>query len=244
MTDTRAERFRPSSTHTRHHHRSPFWQRRILGRMSLPSPSVLTICTLHQGRCRQDSSLGVYRPHSVRRKQLPRLSVGRGCAQAHQRLPSLTSAISSTSPNMSSMSTPPTTALFSIFEAALNQYQKKTKRDLRAHPLFSQLQACDSPADILTILQDQVDQSTQSRTTNERLKRWLGPTISVLYAFSETLGAGVSLVNVDLSVGDIPLTYSIGFLSRKCYFCWCWCPPLGTCPRLFTRADSCDIRGS
>ena len=112
----------------------------------------------------------------------------------------------------SSMSkTPQTTASSNfkhIFETALKAYQKRTKQDLTTHPLASQLQECDSPADILTILQDQVDQFIQTRRGNdadERLKNWLNPTISVLYAFSATLGAGVGLVNLNLSVVVIAL---------------------------------------
>jgi hypothetical protein len=110
----------------------------------------------------------------------------------------------------SSMSkTPPTTASSSkfkgIFEKALKAYQQTTKQDLTIHPLASQLQECNSPAAILTMLQGQVDQFIQSRSGDDRLKNWLNPTISVLYAFSTTLSAGVGLVNINLSVADIAL---------------------------------------
>ena len=83
-----------------------------------------------------------------------------------------------------------------IFEKALKEYNKKTKQNLIAHPLSTQLQGCDSPAAILNILQDQVDQFNQSRSADERLQKWLSPTINVLYAFSETLGGGIGVVNV------------------------------------------------
>ncbi|KAI9436589.1 hypothetical protein H4582DRAFT_2129846 [Lactarius indigo] len=82
----------------------------------------------------------------------------------------------------------------SIFYTALKAYEKKTKKDLLAHPLAAQLQACNSPADILVILQDRVRELDQSRSADERLSRWLNPTIDVLYAFSATLGEGVGLV--------------------------------------------------
>ncbi|KAH9014096.1 ankyrin repeat-containing domain protein [Lactarius hengduanensis] len=52
----------------------------------------------------------------------------------------------------------------SIFTAALKAYEKKTKNDLLAHPLAARLQACNSPGDILVVLQDEVgvfDQSTR-----------------------------------------------------------------------------------
>ena len=84
----------------------------------------------------------------------------------------------------------------SIFNAALKAYQKKTKRDLLAHPLAAQLQACKSPGDILAVLQDKVKEFDESRSADERLSRWLNPIVNVLYVFSETLGQGVGLVGL------------------------------------------------
>ncbi|KAF8269926.1 hypothetical protein EI94DRAFT_1785037 [Lactarius quietus] len=81
-----------------------------------------------------------------------------------------------------------------IFEKALKEYVKKTKQNLTAHPLTTQLQGCDSPAAVVTILQAQIDQFRQSQSGDERLQRWLNPTIDVLYAFSATLGQGIGLV--------------------------------------------------
>ncbi|KAF8258768.1 hypothetical protein EI94DRAFT_1814611 [Lactarius quietus] len=81
-----------------------------------------------------------------------------------------------------------------IFDKALKEYKKKTKQKLTAHPLAALLDKCDSPAAILAILQDQVDQFNEDRSSDERLQRWLVPTINVLQAFSETLGEGISLV--------------------------------------------------
>jgi hypothetical protein len=75
--------------------------------------------------------------------------------------------------------------------------QKKTRQHLTAHPLATQLDKCDSPAAILAILQDQVDQFDQSQSRDERLQRWLSPTINVLVAFTEMLGEGISLVNIN-----------------------------------------------
>jgi hypothetical protein len=83
----------------------------------------------------------------------------------------------------------------SLFNAALKEYEKKTKKDLLAHPLAAKLQSCYSITAILTTLQDQVEQFDQRRRGDERLTKWLNPTVNVLYAFSATLGEGVGLVN-------------------------------------------------
>ena len=83
----------------------------------------------------------------------------------------------------------------SILYIALKAYEKKTKKDLLAHPFAAQLQACKSPGDIFAILQGKVDELDQSMNADERLSRWLSPTINVLYSFSATIGAGVGLVS-------------------------------------------------
>jgi hypothetical protein len=81
-----------------------------------------------------------------------------------------------------------------IVNNALDSYKTRTRNDLRAHPLAAQLQACDSPTAILALLQQQVQGLDQSRSTDERWTKWLDPTVNVLSAFSDILGAGVSLV--------------------------------------------------
>jgi hypothetical protein len=83
-----------------------------------------------------------------------------------------------------------------IMENALESYKKHTKKDLLAHPLASQLQACDSPAAILAVLQQQVQELDQSRSSDDRWSKWLVPTVNILYSLSETLGEGVGLVSL------------------------------------------------
>ena len=83
-----------------------------------------------------------------------------------------------------------------IFNNALKAYEKQTKNDILFHPLAADLQACQSLSAILAILQQQVQELNQSRTSDERLTKWLEPTVNVLHAFSETIGEGVSLVRL------------------------------------------------
>ena len=85
-----------------------------------------------------------------------------------------------------------------IFDNALKAYKKRTKKDLLTHPLAGRLETCDSANRILTVLQEQVQELNQSQRRNERWTRWLDPTVKVLYAFSETLGEGVTLVCLSL----------------------------------------------
>ncbi|KAI0300181.1 hypothetical protein BC826DRAFT_1102274 [Russula brevipes] len=81
-----------------------------------------------------------------------------------------------------------------VFNAALERYENKTKNKLLTHPLAAPLQSCDSPSAITSILQGLVQQFDRNRSTDQRLTSWLDPTVSVLYAFSATLGEGIGMV--------------------------------------------------
>ena len=99
------------------------------------------------------------------------------------------------------MSTVPSTSashsnFVSIFNVALETYKRKTKNDLASHPLLPSLQSCDSPEAILTVLREQIPAFSQSQNDDDRLTKWVTPTVNVLYSFSATLGGGVGLVNI------------------------------------------------
>jgi hypothetical protein len=91
----------------------------------------------------------------------------------------------------------PSTGFEAIFRAALETYKEQTKSDITSHPLAVQLQSCDSPGAILTILRAQVQAFDQSRSGDEGLTKWLDPTVNVLCAFSATLGNGIGLVSCE-----------------------------------------------
>ncbi|KAH9968064.1 hypothetical protein BC827DRAFT_1170013 [Russula dissimulans] len=98
-------------------------------------------------------------------------------------------------PTMSRVSTTPSSSNFrSTFDAALQAFENRTKSKLLAHPLATQLQSCDSPSAILSVLQDLIQQFNQRRSSDQRLSNWLNPTVNVLFAFSATLSEGVGLI--------------------------------------------------
>ena len=90
-----------------------------------------------------------------------------------------------------------------IFHNALKAYEKRTKKDLLAHPLAAQLQNCDSPSSILLVLQQQVQKLNRSQRNHDRLIKWLDPTVNVLCTFSATVGEGVSLVRLRPSTREM-----------------------------------------
>jgi hypothetical protein len=78
----------------------------------------------------------------------------------------------------------------------LKAYERRTKKDLVAHPLAAEPQDCNSPTKILSVLHQQVQGLDQSLSSDDRWTKWLDPTVNVLYMLSETLGEGISLVGL------------------------------------------------
>ena len=75
-----------------------------------------------------------------------------------------------------------------IINDALKVYNRRTKNDLLLHPLAIEIQNCDSPSDILSVLQQQVQGPDQSKRGDDRWTKWLDPTINIILAFSQTAG--------------------------------------------------------
>jgi hypothetical protein len=99
------------------------------------------------------------------------------------------------------MSTEPSTSTShsnfqSIFNAALDEYKRKTKNDLTSHPLLLRFESCDTPEAILTVLREQIPGFSESQNGDDGLTNWVTPTVNVLHAFSDTLGQGIGLVSI------------------------------------------------
>ena len=84
-----------------------------------------------------------------------------------------------------------------VFERALRSYKKKTGEDLAAHPLAAEIKGCASPQAILAVLEGKANEIQQFRGSDERLTKWLNPTVNVLSALSATLGQGAGLVSYE-----------------------------------------------
>ena len=111
----------------------------------------------------------------------------------------------------------PSSNFASIINAALESYKSKTKKDLTSHPLLPSLQSCDSPEAILTVLREKIPAFNQPQSGDDRLTRWISPTVHVLYAFSATVGQGVGLVRIgNILSWRIPaLTFNIRRSHRQ-----------------------------
>ena len=83
----------------------------------------------------------------------------------------------------------------SIFNEAIEEYKRKTGKDVTTHPLAEEIKGCVSPGAILTVLEGKANELNQTRSSDERLTKWLTPTVNVLNALSTTLGQGVGTVS-------------------------------------------------
>ena len=99
-----------------------------------------------------------------------------------------------------------------VFDSALETYKQRTKKDLLTHPLAGRLGACKLASSVLIVLQEQVQELNQSQRRNERLTRWLDPTVKVLHAFSGALEKDVTLVRLGSSTY---LRSAISYLSDR-----------------------------
>src|SRR6201999_2045083 len=103
----------------------------------------------------------------------------------------------------------------SIFDTALQAYNKKTGKDLSSNPLFRRFETCssESPDDIITMLRQQIpgfDLSAGGSSDDGRLTGWLDPTVKVISAFSTTIGGIVALVSpihYDVTLSESPCLY-------------------------------------
>ncbi|KAI0249040.1 hypothetical protein BJV78DRAFT_728169 [Lactifluus subvellereus] len=86
-----------------------------------------------------------------------------------------------------------TSNFISIFDAASNEYKKLTKQDLHTHPLADQIHNCDSPDAVLVLFQRQAEAFDEFCKGDDRLMKWLDPTVHILFTFSATLGEGIAL---------------------------------------------------
>ena len=84
-----------------------------------------------------------------------------------------------------------------ILDKALEEYKRKTGKELTTHPLADEIKGCGSPDAILAVIQEKANELNQSQSSNERLTKWLNPAVSVLNALSATLGQGVGTVSLD-----------------------------------------------
>ena len=115
-----------------------------------------------------------------------------------------------------------------VFDAALNEYSRKTGKDIGSDPLTAKLQSCGSSSEVHGVLQEQAQIFDEFRNGGQKVMRKLEPTVDILLTLSNggVLGNGIGLVSPRISIihcGRI-LTYPEDFSARKCDLSWHWPP--------------------
>jgi hypothetical protein len=85
-----------------------------------------------------------------------------------------------------------------IFYAAVESYRRKTKKDLASHPLLASFQHCDSPDDFFSVLREQIPTFSQPKNGDDKILKWVIPTVNALKAISDTLDKVAGLVNISM----------------------------------------------
>jgi hypothetical protein len=75
-----------------------------------------------------------------------------------------------------------------VLNSALEAYAKKPISKDLARSLTTKIESCNSPDDIIIVLNDLIRQIDRRRSRDKRLTNWLGPTVKVLHVFSAALG--------------------------------------------------------
>ncbi len=103
--------------------------------------------------------------------------------------------------NMSNPS--PSESFRFLFEAALQDYEKKTGTKLVDHPLAKQLEKCDSVHSITSALQDQAQVFRKFQGDDGNVMKSLKCSVDVLYTLSTNtaLGEGIGLVRLKALIG-------------------------------------------
>ena len=123
-----------------------------------------------------------------------------------------------------------------ILDKALADYCEQIGIELDKHSFVDELRGCDSPDDVLKLLDNKANTFKVYRDGNRKLFDWLSPVVRVIHAFSGVLGEAVSVtpkcatfpldVFVILIPGAVP--------SSKGDLCWRRCSNYGECPLSFS----------
>ena len=96
------------------------------------------------------------------------------------------------------MSTNPPPELKSLFQTALNEFEKRSGTNLAQHQIINKLVNCASADSVINAIQEQAQAFRSFRGDDGKLMTWLKRTVNVLYtlSISDLLCEGVSLVCV------------------------------------------------
>ena len=109
------------------------------------------------------------------------------------------------------MSTNTSPELKYLFEAALNEFEKRAGTSLVRHQIIDKLVNCKSADSVIDVLQEQAQAFRNFRGDDGKLMMWLKRTVNVLYTLStsDVVCEGISLVCVYSFLWHVPCNISL-----------------------------------
>jgi hypothetical protein len=94
------------------------------------------------------------------------------------------------------MSNNPPPELKSLFETALNEFEKRAGTSLVQHPIVDKLVNCESADSVIDVLQEQAQTFRNFRGDDGKLMMWTKRTVNVVYNLSTSgvIGGAIGLV--------------------------------------------------
>ena len=172
-------------------------------------------------------------PNSTLQKRPPVNSHRRYTVDAHELTIFFSTRLTKTPLTHSCLRLNMRTPLPTTFNLFLTTPWKPTKRAQRTTCFSIPSRLSSRPADLrapFSPSQQQVQELDQSRMSDESLTKWLEPTVTGLYAFSETIGEGVSPVSHEMNTSYIRTLILIWQASHKSDIFRSWCSPFSAFP--------------
>ena len=147
------------------------------------------------------------------------------------------------------MSNNPPPELKSLFETALNEFEKRAGNNLVHHPIVDKLVNCESADSVIDVLQEQAQAFRSFRGGDGKLMTWLKRTVNVLHALStsDLISGAISSVCLNSfwhTLAWYDTTFSSAFPASKCNIRWNRHTSWRKCPTLTQSSGFCDAYGS
>ena len=113
-----------------------------------------------------------------------------------------------------------------IFEVALQDYTKKTEKDIKSDPLFDKLQECNSSDEVLEVLEEQAFAFEEYR--KDQLMERLMPIVQILFRLATKDNVKEGIVSVRLTRYNYSLRKFIirpaDISTSEGHIYWYWSP--------------------
>jgi hypothetical protein len=104
---------------------------------------------------------------------------------------------------------------------AVDKYAEQTGINLKENPFADKVKGCDTPSDVLLLLQENMKAFKDYRDQNRKFIDCLSPVVQFVHTFSEVLGEAAGLVSHEQSFRSVlflPFPHKVPFQPAKLIF--------------------------